>query len=144
MAVVLVFGTDPVALSGLAGAIRAAGHTPFAESVPAAALPEVRAGLFDVVILDGRCPGSDEICLAAQRPSTGSKVPVVLLDERGEPGRTLVCVDAVFYKPIKPDRVARVVGLLGTNSPGDAAPGNAEGRRAAGRRPDTGRSWGSK
>jgi DNA-binding response OmpR family regulator len=133
MAVVLIFGPDPRVLATLAGAMRSAGHTPFAESVAAAAVPEVRAGLFDVVVLDGRSAGSDEVCQAAQRPSHGGRVPVILLDERGTPGRTLVCVDAVFYKPVTPARLARVVGLLGPSPGGDLKAGPPrEGR--AGRR----------
>jgi DNA-binding response OmpR family regulator len=137
MAVVLVFGTDTASVGALAAALREAGHTPFAESLPGAAIPEVRAGLFDLILLDGRPAGGDEVCDAARHVTGGGRVPVILLDERGGgPTRNMVCVDAVFYKPLVPARIARVVGMLIPRA--GAAPlaaRNADALTAASRRP---------
>lgn len=136
---ILVVDDDRAFRLSTAELLRQDGHNVAVAGDGQEAVDQIRAGAFDLVLLDLRMPGIDGINLAEVLRQWGHGVPILMISGVGTVSDAVRAlhtgVDDFLSKPVEPDvLVGRVAALLERRPQGDrlpTAPGQLVGRSPA-------------
>jgi len=113
---VLVVEDHPVNQQVLAGYLEAMGHRMVAVETGEAAVAQMAAGGFDLVLMDVNLPGISGIEATRQIRAAGCVVPIIGVSAHAQPRDQAACLaagmDAVVAKPLAPEDLAAAMAEL--------------------------------